>query len=180
MYTIYVFDISQHRHDTFAGAAMALSSTSVVLSSLWLRRYRRPRSVQRMDDQFTTTIDATSHVTSDVTLTDSFVNRGTFDPDCTCLCCLQETDFPARFQLPNARDITLPAIDGCPLSSCCSQNKDHTSGSSEHECEQENDTTPLMSAGNKDVAIKSKLNRRCECACSSCKCALLHARRRAG
>jgi hypothetical protein len=170
----------QHRHDTFAGAAMALSSTSVVLSSLWLRRYRRPRSVQRMDDQFTTAIDATSHVTSDVTLTNSFVNKGTFDPECTCLCCLQESDFQARFQLPNAKDITLPAIDGCPLSSCCSRNKDHTSDSFKHESEQENNTTPLMSAKMEEVVMKSKLNRTCECACSNCRCALLQARRRAG
>jgi hypothetical protein len=156
---------------------MALSSLSVVLSSLWLRRYRRPRSVQRMDDQFPTAIDAAALVTSDVTLTSSFVNTGTFDPDCTCLCCLQESDLQARFQLPNAEDITLPAIDGCPLSSSCSQNKDPMHN---HEPEQENDTTPLMSAKMEEVVMKSKLHRTCECACSNCRCALLQARRRAG
>ena len=176
---VYI-DSSQCRHDAFTGAAMALSSTSVVLSSLWLRRYSRPRSVQRMDDQLTTAIDARLHATPDVTLTDSTVNKGTFDPDCTCLCCLQESELQARFELPNAKETTLPAVDGCPLSSCCSQNKEYTSDSFKPECEQENDTTPLMSAGKRDVAMESKLNRTCECACSSCKCALLQARRRAG
>ena len=159
---------------------MALSSTSVVLSSMWLRRYRRPRSVQNLDEQFASVADRTSTATSEMTLTHNGVNKRTVDLDCTCACCLQEADLQARSELPNAQGVALPAVEGCPASLCCSQNKDRILNNIEQFNEQENDTTPLLSSERKDVVLQGKLNRTCDCVCSSCKCALLHARRKAG
>jgi hypothetical protein len=165
---------------TLAGAAMALSSTSVVLSSMWLRRYRRPRSVQNLDEQFASVADRTSTVTSEMTLTYNPVNKRAVDLDCTCVCCLQAADLQARSELPSAQGVALPAVEGCPASICCSQNKDRILDNIEQFNEQENDTAPLLSSEPKDVVLQGALNRTCDCECSSCRCALLHVRRRAG